>query len=219
MSYITRDHVKLALADMQKFHTDLQSLHTDHGVSIKMNLGRRNMMMSAPQEAFFAKALSSSYSGVSHNGNTGEADILIGELDTELECKITSPQGAGGMIRLQTDYATLTKKKSLDYLYVLADRKFEKFVVLHYTNLVPGDFAIPSKSSRGKSSMKKHLAHKKCKVLWGDVINKNNINLVKLEASLKACSQRAVKKRERLERSIAYWTTTPASFGYVFEDA
>ena len=127
MSYVTKTHVRQALLKMKKFHYDLHALHDHYGLSMLENTGRRNILMSSVQEEFFAEALSSSYNNVTNNGRTGEPDIFVGELDKELECKITTPTPKGG-INLQTDYRTLQKKGSLDFLYVIADREFEKFV-------------------------------------------------------------------------------------------
>lgn len=219
MSYISRDHVSQALAAMKEFHDEIQELHRKHDLPMLDNTGRRNVLMSAAQEGFFAKALSVSYEGVVCNGKTGEPDIVIGELGKELECKITTPSSWGGSINLQTDYATLERKGSLDYLYVIADKKFEKFVVLHYIGLTTDDFSVPSSSSRGKSSMLKHVAAPKCNILWGEVRSKNDDQLGRLNIKLAHCSVRAVKRRERILESIKYWTETPTRFTYGFEEA
>jgi len=219
MLYITREHVAQALGCMKSFHADLQSLHHNYDLDLMGNSGRRNVLMSSVQERFFADALSKDYKDVINNGRTGEPDIVIGELDKELECKITTPSGSGGSVSLQTDYATLKKKGSLDYLYVIADKRFEKFVVLHYIGLTTDDFSVPCSSSRGKSSMMKHVADPKCNILWGAVKNKNEVQLTKLRRKLESCSDRAVKRRERLLKSIKYWTDTPINFTYEFEEA
>jgi hypothetical protein len=216
LSYINREHVSQALRNMQQFHTDLQKLHRGYGLCMLDNTGRRNILMSAAQEEFFSQALSKSYTDVTNSGKTGEPDILIGQLQKELECKITSPTPTGG-VNLQTDFATLTKKGHLDYLYVIADRDFEKFVVLHYTDLTSQEFANPSQSSRGKAKLVKHLAEHKCQVLWGNVRNKNEEELQKLNEKLQVCSPRAVKQREKLLSSIEYWKTQPTNYSYDYE--
>ena len=113
MSYVSKTHVRHALLKMKKFHTDLNDLHERYGLSMLENTGRRNILMSSVQEEFFAEALSSSYEDVTNNGRTGEPDIFVGELNKELECKITTPSPKGG-INLQTDYRTLQKKGNLD---------------------------------------------------------------------------------------------------------
>ena len=85
----------------------------NHGMSLLENSGRRNVLMSAAQEEFFARELAKDFSDVIRGGKTGEPDIVIGEIGKEVECKITTPYKTG-KISLQTDYATLVKKKSLD---------------------------------------------------------------------------------------------------------
>lgn len=217
MSYITKDAVSSALNNMKQFHCDLQDLHAKYGLCMLDNTGRRNILMSSAQEEFFAQELSKTFSGVSNNGKTGEPDILIGALGKELECKITTPTPSGG-INLQTDYATLAKKGSLDYLYVVADREFEKFVVLHYIGLTKDDFAFPSESSRGKAKLIKHVAEPKCQVLWGKVRSKNEAELTKLDKKLQECSPRAVKGKQKILRSINYWQNEPTNFIYDFEE-
>ena len=211
MSYLSKHHVRQALRKMKKFHNDLHSLHESYGLSMLDNTGRRNILMSSVQEEFFAEALSTSYKNVSNNGRTGEPDIFVGELRKELECKITTPTPKGG-INLQTDYRTLQKKGSLDFLYVIADKAFEKFVVLHYDNLDTSDFSPPSASSRGKAKLTKHIAASKCNVLWGNVLSKNEIELKKLNEKLSNCSDIAVKKKEKILKSINYWQSQPTNY-------
>jgi hypothetical protein len=173
--------------------------------------------MSSAQEEFFAQALSKSYSNVSSDGKTGEPDIMVGELNRELECKITTPTPKGG-INLQTDYTTLGKKGSLDFLYVIADREFEKFVVLYYDSLTVDEFSVPSASSRGKSKLVKHIAEPKCSVLWGKVHSKNEIELKKLNKKLLLCTRKAVKGREKIIKSIQYWKHQPTNYKYELEE-
>jgi len=217
MSYISKSHVQHALHLMKDFHEDLKRLHQNYNLCMLENTGRRNILMSAAQEEFFAQALSSTFESVDNNGKTGEPDILIGELNKELECKITTPTPKGG-INLQTDYATLAKKGQLDFLYVIADREFEKFVVLHYDCLTTDEFSVPSRTSRGKAKLIKHAAEPKCNVLWGNVVSKNEIELAKLQKKLAACSQNAPKAKEKIMKSIHYWKSQPTHFIYEFEE-
>lgn len=217
MSYISREHVESALTSMASFHKDVQEIHKRHDLPLLHNPGRRNILMSSAQESFFANELKKSFTGVFSDGKTGEPDIIIGELAKELECKITSPSKSGA-INLQTDYKTLAKKKALDYLYVIADRSFEKFVVLHYNNLTTDDFAVPSSSSRGKSKLIKHVAHRKCKVLWGNVQSKNERELKKLRIKLAKCSNDSITARKKILKSINYWETSPTNFIYEYKE-
>ena len=74
---------------------------------------------------------------------------------------------------LQTDWATLEKKKSLDYLYVLCDENFEKFCVLYFEGLTTEDFYPPANGSRGKARMNKGKAMKKVSCLHGEFTTQN----------------------------------------------
>jgi len=195
---------------------NLNAVFSDWGMDFKSNLGRRNVVMSQAQEHFFAKELSKKFSGVDADGRTGKADIVIGELSRELECKLTSGRASGGY-DLQTDLATLKKKGSLDYLYVIANEDFTEFTVLFYEGLTPDDFYPAAPGSRGKARMKKGQAMKKCNVLFGDVVIRNNTEVDKLSSQITAaqaeyvtrrselthrldeCSDRAVKKRQNIK--------------------
>ena len=98
-----------------------------------------------------------------YNGMTGEqlqADIFIGELNKELECKLTTRM-ASGAINFQTDHATLVNKGSLDYLYVIASDDFSEFAVLLFTGLTADEFNDPPESARGKARMIKWKAMEK----------------------------------------------------------
>ena len=217
MSYITHAHCERALQKMKRFHDDLNHLYKSYGLCMLENTGRRNILLSAAQEEFFAQELSTSYKGVSNNGKTGEPDIMISELGKELECKITTPSSKGA-IQLQTDYATLCKKGVLDYLYVIASRDFDKFVVLHYCDLTSEDFRTPSPGSRGKAHMSRHVAAAKCNVLFGKVHVKNEQRIAKLSQELLECGPNAKKKREDKQKSIKYWQEQPSHFIYDFEE-
>ena len=106
--YVTRKMAEEALANMRSFHSELDSLYKKYDFDLKENLGRRNILLSQAQEAFFAEALKSVYPSADNNGRTGEPDIVIPELKKELECKLTSRQKSGS-IAFQSDYETLQK--------------------------------------------------------------------------------------------------------------
>ena len=76
MSYITREIAERALIKMKKFHQDLDRVFQDHGMNLKENLGRRNILLSQAQEKFFAEELSYHYDGVISDGRTGQPDIV-----------------------------------------------------------------------------------------------------------------------------------------------
>jgi len=215
MPYLDREQSFDALRNMQTFHTECNELFLKHGFDFVRNLGRRNIVMSQAQEKFFAQVLAAKYSGVSSDGRTGEPDITIGELSKELECKLTT-RGASGSIDFNTDYKTLAKKGSIDYLYVIADPEFAEFAVLFFEGLTVDDFRVPSNGSRGKAQMYKHKGMKKCQVLVGKAINNREKYLRSIREALAdpgtPSSKRAVLKKRR-----DYWKKTPASFTYTLE--
>ena len=174
--YLTREMTGSVLIDLVKFEEGLAGYFEDNDLDLREDLGRRNALVSSAQESFFAKALASRYEDVTRDGRPGQPDIIIGELNRELECKMTS--GSGGSWNLQTDYATLTRKESLDFLYVLASPEFDSFAVLLFEGLTPDDFHPPSTGARQKARMNKSVAMEKCTVLWGDAMcrNKHFIN-------------------------------------------
>jgi len=214
--YISHEMTKNALRNMMAFHQNMISLFSDWGMDLKSNLGRRNVVMSQTQEHFFARELAKKFTGVDADGRTGKADIVIGEIDKELECKLTSGRSSGGY-DLQTDLATLKRKGSLDYLYVIANEDFTEFTVLFYEGLTPDDFHPAAPGSRGKARMKKGRAMKKCIVLFGEAVVRNHAEVDKLSAQITAaqaeyvtrrselthrldeCSDRAVKKRQNIK--------------------
>ena len=219
MSYITSETVVNALKRMKIFHKFQVDLHDEFGMDFQENLGRRNIIMSAAQEHFFAAEIAKAYPGAISDGGTGRADIIIPSLDKELECKITSRTKAGAF-SLQTDYETLKKKGKLDYLYVLASEDFQKFAVIFFENLTVEDFHPVSPGSRGKVKMNKTVAIQKSTILHGNIIDRNEIELRKLSmhffnTSSKAftdvtsgtkkiwsCSNNAIKKRARLKNTL-----------------
>ena len=180
MSYLTREMAENALKKMSSFHKELDELFQKHGMNLKENLGRRNILLSQAQEKYFAEELSSAYEGVDNDGRTGQPDIVISSLGKELECKLTSKTKSGAY-SFQSDYETLQKKGSLDYLYVVADENFEKFTVLHYEGLTTEDFRHLSPGARGKVSMKKHAANKKLNRVFGDLASKSQKQIKRLE--------------------------------------
>ena len=123
--YLERADAVLALKKMSNFYSQLVGLYSSNGFNLKDNLGRRNILMSQPQEAFFALALQRNFPLTENNGATGEPDIYIPELKRELECKLTSRHRSGA-ISFQSDYETLQKKGKLDYLYVVPFSRIQR---------------------------------------------------------------------------------------------
>jgi len=213
-SFLNREDSIRALMKMRSFHKDLEEVMKKHDFNLFENLGRRNILLSQAQEKFFAQELSRKYTGVTEDGRTGEPDIVIGELRKELECKLTSPQKKGN-ISFQTDYETLVKKGSLDYLYVVADKDFDKFAVIHYEGLTVNDYRKLSNGSRGKTQLMKHKAADRANVLLGKMTNVNERELLKLSKKLPAATTE--KKKEKILKSISYWKTTPAKYNIEME--
>ena len=216
MSYLNRESSVFALQKMKSFHDECRQLYTKHGFDLMDNPGRRNIILSQAQEKFFADALSKLYKGVVRDGATGQPDIIVGEIDKELECKLTS-RHKGGSISFQSDYQTLLKKGKLDYLYVVASKDFEKFAVLHFQNLTADDFRPLSNGSRGKVAMYKHKGMKKCNVLVGSAINKNEIYLREIEDQLERDDLTPSKRNTLISRK-KYWDNAPAKYTYELEE-
>jgi hypothetical protein len=185
----------------------------DHGIDLLFNLGRRNILLSQAQEKFFADALREEYK-VIESGKTGEPDIFIESLNKELECKLTSPQ-KNGSIGFQTDYETILRKGSLDYLYVVADDSFQKFAVFHYTNLTVDDFGPMANGSRGKVQLVKHRANDRLKILLGGMQEINSTRIS--DINLKLSKVKTEKQRAKLQKSLNYWNNQPLKFKITME--
>ena len=211
MSYITSEMSTDAIRKMKAFHDSAIELYEKFDMDLLSNLGRRNIILSQTQEKFFAQTLSREYAGVINDGRTGQPDILIKSLNKELECKLTSRTKAGS-ISFQTDYQTLLNKGSIDYLYMIADIKFENFCVLHFLGLTTDDFRVPANGSRGKAGMYKHRGMKKCHILHGAVRSLNEENLEKIEKRISATSSPG-KLKKLLERK-KYWETIPEKYSF-----
>lgn len=212
--FLSREDSVKALQKMRSFHEDLREVMDKHNFDLFENLGRRNILLSQAQEKFFADSLREKYE-VDNDGRTGEPDIVIKSLGKELECKLTSPQKKGA-IAFQTDYETLEKKGKLDYLYVVADKEFAKFAVIHYENLEITDFRKLSNGSRGKTQMMKHKAADRANVLVGEMIDMNAIEISKLNAKLN--TSKTEKQKEKILKSLNYWKTTPIKYKIVMEE-
>ena len=215
MTYINRSMAKNALSKMKGFHEGIVGLYKEYDMDLLENLGRRNIVMSQTQEKFFAQELSKKYGGVSEDGRTGQPDIVIGELGKELECKLTSRHKSGA-ISFQSDYETLAKKGSLDYLYVVADQEFESFGVFLFEGLTVDDFRPLSTGARGKVALYKHKAMKKCKPLLGSFEDINQKNLEKIRAKMSDLTTPAYVKK-KLHNSEEYWNNTPTKYSVHLE--
>lgn len=208
--YITREMAETALQNMQNFYSELLDLYGRFNIELENDLGRRNMLMSSLQEKMFAEQIRKVYKSAESNGKTGEPDIVIPEINSELECKLTSRNKSGSW-QLQTDYNTLSNKGELDYLYVLASRDFSEFAVLFFSGLTCDDFHPPASGSKGKSRMKMSSAMKKCVPVYGNIFDKSSKYIE--SATLELANASTLKQQEKANQRIKYWTnTTSVSF-------
>ena len=217
MAYITRNMSVQAIKNMKGFHDELLSTFKKFDMDFTTDLGRRNIIMSHAQEKFFTEALRSKYPGAHSDGRTGQPDIVIdeGEVNAEIECKLTTRHRSGA-ISLQSDYETLLKKGSLDYLYVIASKDFQSFAVFYFEDLTVDDFRPLASGARGKVAMYKHKGFRKCKVLMGDYESVNQKNIKKLNAVLED-KYLPPYKRRKAEKSLKYWNETPEKYSILLE--
>ena len=203
--YLTKQDALFALDKMQTFYKDLTSLYSSHDFDLQDNLGRRNILMSQPQEAFFAAALRRNFPKTQNNGATCEPDIFIPELNRELECKLTSKHKSGA-ISFQSDYETLSKKGKLDYLYIVASEDFDELTVVHYRDLTVDDFRPLSSGSRGKVQLKKHAANDRATVLLGSIEDVTAQNIQKIKALMN--TNQTEKAKQKLESRLQFWESS-----------
>ena len=172
--YLSRKMIVNTILKINEFKTRLEELYSDFDIDVNENTGRRNALLSAIQEKVLSDELSIVYENVENDGAPGKPDIVIGEIDTELECKLTS--GSGSKSRsysLQTDYATIQNKETLDYLYIITNKDMTEYSALYFNGLTPEDFCDPPETARGKARMSKKVAFKKAIPLIGGFDNLN----------------------------------------------
>ena len=205
MGYVKREIAVNAIKRMQDFESQLNKIYQDNGLEFRSNTGRRNAILSQAQEVFFAEELNSAGEVAVVDGRSGHPDIVVNSRHKELECKLTS--GSGGSWMLQTDYSTLEKKGSLDFLYVLADADFKKFAVLHFSSLSKDHFHKPASGSRGRAQMNKATAMDSCSVVVGSVTLKNELFANQYNDEFTECMNQFLDKChttiERIEETTA----------------
>ena len=178
-SIINKNIAVRAIQKMIAYNNDLSDTMSKYGIDFSDNVCRRNAMLSEAQEKFFASELVASGIDATADGHVGQADIILlenGKPINEIECKLTSEKIGGGFT-MQTDAETIENKVSLDYLYLLTSRSFDKFALLYFHQLDRYDFSDVSPGSRGKVKMIKHRAMKKCTPILGEVID-NRISYI-----------------------------------------
>ena len=184
--YITKDMAREALSNMQAFHSELESLYSKYSFDLKENLGRRNILLSQAQEAFFAKAIG----------------------------KVYPSRQKSGSIAFQSDYETLQKKGSLDYLYVIASEDFDEFTAIHYAGLTVDDFRPLSNGARGKVQLKKHAAAKKATIVFGSVDDLRAQQISSIRAKMAATDDKTTKKYKKLADRLSYWKGANAKYRF-----
>ena len=208
--YLTTEMMVEAIKNMKQFNQEITGLYESHGMSLTENLGRRNNMLSQSQEHFVAEELRKSFGSVITDGAPGQPDIYIEDIETELECKLTT-RNVSGAINLQIDYDTLAQKGELDCLYLVASKDFNSFSALFFEGLTTDDFAPPANGSRGRARMIKWKAFKKCNVLVGGIENQKETNYNKVQKSLDAIRQtkHTQNQLDKLLKREKYWLSSP----------
>tara|TARA_B100001094_G_scaffold328896_1_gene390400 strand:- start:487 stop:1152 length:666 start_codon:yes stop_codon:yes gene_type:complete len=213
--YLDRDSSITAIKNIKDLFTEITDLYGKYGIDFGNDVGRKNILISAAQEHFFAKAIESIVGECSNDGRTGMADIVIGSLeDREVECKVVC-RGKTGSWSLQADKATLERKGSCDFLYLLFDRTHENVAVLLFEDLVPDDFYDPSPGSRGKARLKKSTAFKKCIPLVGSFDNLRHSWIDKYRNRQEAAS--TPQEAKIAEQKMTAWYNKPDSYSIQLE--
>jgi hypothetical protein len=217
MKYLDRKNSILAIKNIRSLFSDLEEVYSSYGIDISRDVGRKNILISAAQEHFFAKAIGNIVKNCTNDGRTGMADIVIQSLNNrEVECKVLC-KGKSGSWSLQTDKASLERKGSCDFLYLLFDRSHDNVAVLLFDSLVADDFYDPSPGSRGKARLKKSVAFKKCTPLVGSFLNKRKHYMKKyLEESLAANTSSQAK--DKAEQKYQLWYNKEDSYSIQLEN-
>lgn len=216
MSYLDRDSSVKAIKNISSLFCEITDVYKKHGIDINRDVGRKNILISAAQEHFFANAIASVVGECSNDGRTGMADIVIDSLnDKEVECKVVC-RGKAGSWSLQADKATLERKGSCDFLYLLFDRSHEHTAVLLFENLTPDDFYDPAPGSRGKARLKKSSAFKKCKALVGGFTNKREEFLQRYRSE--SVSAATPTQRKKAEQKWNMWYNKEDSYSIQLEN-
>ncbi len=215
MSYLNRSASVEAIKNISSLFEELNSVYEKHGIDINRDVGRKNILISAAQEHFFAQAIGGLVGDCTNDGRTGMADIVIGSMgDREVECKVVC-KGKAGSWSLQADKATLERKGSCDFLYLLFDREHKNAAVLLFESLVPDDFYDPAPGSRGKARLKKSSAFKKCQALVGGFENKRKKFLKRYHEE--AQDSPTPSQRKKAEQKWEMWYNKEDSYSIHLE--
>ncbi len=214
--YLNRSTAIDAISKIAKFSSDIDKLYLNHDIAINKDVGRKNILLSAAQESFFAAAISENGFPAYVDGRVGEPDITVdvGDSTRELECKVCCKSKTGTW-SFQTDERTLEVKGSCDYLYLLFDRKHTSVGALFFSNLNSSDFYPASPGSRGKARMIKSNAFKKCTVLVGDVVDKREHYMTKYYTDLQE-GKTAVQKSKAANK-LKLWKAKKPQYSITLE--
>jgi len=215
MSYVNATMARDAIIKMKEFHEDLIEIHEKYHLDFFQDLGRRNILMSRPQEVFFSQEIKKQFPSTVSDGRTGQPDILVPEINKELECKITTKR-KGGSWSFQADYATLERKGTCDFLYVCCDPKFENFGVFYFRDLTTADFKPPASGSRGKSRLLLRNCIDRCECLIGSMENRNSQFMLK--ATARMLFAQTDEEEKAAKKSYNYWLTNPTSYTIKLEE-
>lgn len=219
MTVIDRGIAVSAVTKLVHFHEEARLLFRKYEMDLLSDIGRRNTLLSTAQEKFFSDALRFAGHDVVSDGRPGQPDIVVKDPVSgrmhEIECKLTTRNKHGG-INLQTDYETLLKKGTLDYLYVIASAEFSEFCVLYFEGLTVEDFRAPSRGSRGKVGMFKHKSYSKSTVLLGEYQSLREDNITKC---IELLNQKLPNwRRNQCQKSLEYWKSADDRYRVVLEN-
>lgn len=219
---LSKEEALKVLISMKGFEKDLSRLYSKWNYPINENIGRKNIFLSLSQEQELCKILKEKYKGVVADGAPGKPDILIGEIETEIECKLTSgsKQKSGSVnYSLQTDWDTICNKKMVDYIFILANYSFDKFAFLYFKNLSSEDFFPPSTGSRGKARMNKSKAMKKCTPLFGSFVSRKVIYLKNTREKIIIANEKYAERIAELEKRKASTKKQKDNLRKLYENA
>jgi len=216
INYLTRYSAQEAVKNVISFSKEVDTLYRRHEISVTDDVGRKNILLSAAQEKFFAQALENAGYECKVDGKTGAPDILVkvNGVWRELECKV-SCRSKKGSWQLQTDERTLENKGECDFLYLLFNRDHTEVGVLFFEALTPEDFHKASDSSRGKARMKKHVAFKKCTALLGVITDRRQVYLSNYKKKYKSAT--SIKMKNRMHDKIKLWENKNSQFSISLE--
>lgn len=216
MQYLTRESSVKAIDNITSLFNDLRELYFNHGIDLSNDVGRQNILISAAQEHFFARVIGENVGKATNDGRTGAPDIVINSLDDrEVECKVLS-RGKTGSWHFQADKASLVRKGSSDFLYLMFDREYTQVGVFLFNSLTPDDFKDPSPGARGKSRLNKQTAFRKCTPLVGSFYDKRIMYMEKYEQQMKEAD--TPSQKEKAAQKLEMWYNKTSCYSIQLEN-